>query len=72
MTPSYVANDDGSLTPLPPPAPSGRAPLPHDRMAPAPRPVSPDCEAGKCRPCAGSAMTDDDEIVACQHECHEH
>jgi hypothetical protein len=45
-------------------------------MAPAHRPavpVSPDCAAGKCRPCAGSAMDDEtDEIVACQHECHNH
>lgn len=60
----------------PPRTYAGAAPLPHDRMAPAHRPavpVSPDCAAGKCRPCAGSAMDDEtDEIVACQHECHNH
>lgn len=73
--PAFVADEDGALLPsFPPPPRNSREPLPHDRMVPAHRPlppVSPDCAAGKCRPCAGSAMDDDtDEIVACQHECH--
>lgn len=67
----------GILSPaFPPPMATSREPLPHDRMAPAHRPalaVSPDCEAGKCRPCAGAALDErTDEIIACEHECHAH